>query len=149
MSDPLGRAAALKWMFYLSNTVHADLRCAFYSHRYVPEEMVPALRDGVQARMRQHCDLIEDQVGHGGLAGPGITIPDVYLCVCLRWAQIYPAPVMLDGLQAWPRIAALAGWIETLPNARRAFVSEFIAPDRAFTAPARPDLPPEEVTGVV
>lgn len=149
MCDQAARAAALRWMFYLSNTVHADLRCAFYSNRYVPEEMVPAFRDGVRARMKQHCDLMEAQIGQGGLVGPSISGPDVYLCVCLRWALIYPAPAILDGLEAWPRIAALAGRIESLPGARRAFEAEFIPPNRALTAPKRPDLPAAEVTGVI
>lgn len=149
MSDQAARAAALKWMFYLSNTVHADLRCAFYSNRYVPEEMVPTFRDGVRSRMKQHGDLMESQIGQGGLVGPSITVPDVYLCVCLRWAQIYPEAVMLDGLGAWPRIAALAGRIEASPGARRAFEAEFIPPDGALTAPRIPDLPRGEVTGVI
>ena len=149
MTDRAARAAALKWMFYLSNTVHADLRCAFYSHRYVPEEMIPALRDGVRLRMREHCELIEAQIGQGGLVGPSISAPDIYLCVCLRWAQIYPSPVILDGLARWPRVAALAGRIESLPGVRRAFEAEFISPYRALTAPKRPDLPTAEVTGAI
>ena len=99
--------------------------------------------------MKQHCDLMEAQIGQDGLICSAITVPDVYLCVCLRWAQIYPGPVMLDDLEAWPRIAALAGRIEALPDARRAFEAEFIPPDGALTAPRVPDLPREEVTGVI
>lgn len=149
MEDTVARAAAMKWMYYLSNTVHADLRCAFYSHRYVPEEMVPVFREGLRDRMRQHCDLIQTQIAQGGLIGDTITIPDVYLAICLRWAQIYPAPAMLAGLAPWPRIAELAQRIEGLDGALKAFEAEFIPPHGALTAPRAPDLPSREVTGAV
>ena len=149
MSDAVARAAALKWMFFLSNTVHADLRCAFYSHRYVPEETVPVFRDGLRCRLRQHCDLIETQIVQGGLTGAEITVPDVYLGVCLRWAQIYPATVLLDGLSPWPRVAEQAHRIECLEGARTAFDAEFITPDGALTSPGVPNLPPREVTGAI
>ena len=32
---PAGRGRLLKWLFFLSNTLHADLRALFYSERYV------------------------------------------------------------------------------------------------------------------
>ena len=53
--DPQARAAFLKWLFYLSNTVHADLRAAFYSPRYVANPAaIPTLRDGLARRTRRH-----------------------------------------------------------------------------------------------
>lgn len=151
MSEPTARAAALKWMFWISITLHADLRCAFYSHRYVPEEMVPVFRNGLRARMRAHCDLMEAQLGQGGLLGPSVTVPDVYLSICLRWAQIYPSQdqVMVDALAPWPRIAGLAARIEAMPAAVRFFEAESIAPVGALSASRVPELPSEQVTGSI
>jgi glutathione S-transferase len=146
--DPQARAAFLKWLFYLSNTVHADLRAAFYSSRYVAgEAAIPALRTGLAARLRQHMELIDDVIGGTGwLVGATPTLADFYLATCLRWAQLYPsgAPLITwreipTGLQALLRAA------ENRRAARKAFSDEYIS-GRPLTAPAPPDLPPGEVT---
>ncbi|MEM9062300.1 MAG: glutathione S-transferase family protein [Pseudomonadota bacterium] len=148
--DPAARAAALRWMFYLSNTVHADLRVAFYTNRYVAEARVPELRAGVRARLKSHLDLMEAQLGQGGLLGSEITIPDIYLCVCMRWMQIYPpGEEMSGGLAGWPRLSDLAGRIEALPGARRAFEAESITAEGALTASRLPNLSRAEVTGKI
>ncbi|MEM7685625.1 MAG: glutathione S-transferase family protein [Pseudomonadota bacterium] len=148
--DPAARAAALRWMFYLSNTVHADLRVAFYTNRYVSEDRVAELRAGVRARVQSHLDLLEAEVRQGGLLGRAITVPDIYLCVCMRWMQIYPpGEEMMDGLSNWPRLRDLAGRIEALPGARRAFEAESITPEGALTASGLPNLSRAEVTGTI
>ena len=56
---------------------------------------------------------------------------------------------MMNDLSRWPRLAGLARRIEALPGARKAFVDEFIPADGALSAPQVPDLPAEEVTGVI
>lgn len=147
--DPKARTEALKWMFWISNTLHADLRCAFYSHRYVPQDKIPIFRNGLRNRIAQHCDLMAAQLGKGGLLDAQPSIPDVYLCVCLRWAQIYPSTEhpMLGDLSAWPTIHALASRIEALPAACKAFEAEAINPACALTASRPPLLSSEEVTG--
>ena len=69
MDDPAARAAALRWLFYLSNTVHADLRVTFYADRYSDD--VDSLRRGTARRLHDHCDLMERVVtDSGGLVGP-------------------------------------------------------------------------------
>lgn len=143
MTDAVARATALKWVFYLSNTVHADLRLAFYPDRYV--EDVAALRAGVARRMRTHCDLLEAQLDPGA----AITIVEIYLGICLRWARVFPRgnPV-LDSLDPWPGLRELGERLEGDPAVRRAFAAEFIPGDRPITAPRPPDLPEAEVTGV-
>lgn len=150
MDEPAARAAALKWLFYISNTVHADLRAAFYADRYVDDEAaLPSLRRGLRARLRGHCDMIERLLTtDAGLCGAAVSLPDIYLAVCLRWAQLYPskAPV-LAALSDWPRVCALCARVEAQPGARRAFEAEMIPAERAITAPRRPILSPEEVLG--
>lgn len=147
--EPAARAAALRWLFYLSNTVHADLRTAFYAQRYVDE--VDALRRGIARRLRGHADLMQEVLSEsGGLVGPRITVPDIYLAVCLRWAQIYPSGApLLAGLSAWPALHALGQRIEVLDDARRAFAAEMIPVEHALTAPRPPDLPRDQIIGVV
>ena len=147
--EPQARAAFLKWLFYLSNTVHAELRTAFYAPRYVAgEAAVPALRAGLAARFRQHMDLVADELGATGwLAGDTPTLVDFYLAVCLRWAQLYPrgAP-LIAGYEIPARLCAPLRLIENRPAVIKAFADEHIG-GRPLTMPEPPDLPPDEVTG--
>lgn len=148
--NPGARAAFLKWLFYLSNTVHADLRAAFYSRRYVDSDAaVPSLRAGLGRRIAGHMALLEDQLSPAGwLAGETPTLVDVYLAVCLRWARLYPtgAPVLED-LAAFPRLGALLAALEARPGVLRACAAEHIPAGRPLSAPEPPALPPGEVTG--
>lgn len=148
--DSSARATALRWIFYLSNTIHADLRVAFYTHRWVAEDRVEELRKGVRQRCDAHLNLMERQIEQGGLLGKQVTVPDIYLCVCMRWMQIYPpGDEMLRNLERTPGLAALAGRVEALPGAQRAFDAEFITKEGALTASKPPNLPASEVTGTL
>jgi glutathione S-transferase len=146
--DPQARAACLKWLFYLSNTLHADLRAAFYADRYVAEAAVPALRDGMAARLKGHMAMLEGVLAPTGwLAAATPTLADFYLAVCLRWAQIYPTgrPVLAGGA-GFPRLGSLMQAVEARPAALRACAAEAI-PGRPFTKPEPPALPVEQVRG--
>ncbi len=147
--EPQARAAFLKWLFYLSNTIHAELRAAFYAPRYVADEAaVPALRAGLAARFRQHMELIDGVLGAAGwLAGDAATLVDFYLAVCLRWAQLYPrgAP-LIAGREIPARLQALMRTVESRPAVIKAFADEHIGA-RPLTMPEPPDQPPDEVTG--
>jgi len=150
MRAPGARPAALKWLFFLSNTLHADLRAAFYAQRYVAEEARDALLAGMRRRVAAHCTLIEEALGgaQGGLVAPRPGVTEVYLACCLRWAQIYPggAPV-LPGLAPWPRIRALLAALEEWEAVPRAIAAEAIPGPHPFTAPKGPDLPAADITG--
>ncbi len=150
-ADPAARAAALKWMFFISNTVHADLRLAFYTHRYVDDpSAVPAVLNGLAHRFAEHLDLIAREMSGDGVLGSELTVPDIYLTVCMRWAQIYPTHGrLIDGLERWPRLLSLARRIEETDAARRAFDAESIALKGALSAPQRPALSSDEVTGSI
>ena len=147
--DPQARAAFLKWLFYLSNTVHADLRAAFYSHHYVSdEEAIPALRAGLAARIRQHMALIDSALGASGclIAGTPSRV-EFYLAACLRWAQLYPSGMPLIVWDDIPvRLQALLGSVENRPAVAKAFADENIS-GNPLTAPKPPDLPSGEATG--
>ena len=127
------RAALLKWLFYLSNTVHADLRLQFYTERYAGDEAhVPALRARVQERFAGHMTLVEEALGHDGayLLESGLTVADFYLAACVRWAQNYPSGhgVAPSVIEAFPRLTALLSELEQRPAVVRAFAGEGITP---------------------
>ncbi len=149
-ADPPSRAAFLRWLFWVSNTLHADLRVAFYAHRHIDEPHVPALRAGVARRLAQHLALVEGALpAAGGLAAATPTVLEDYLAICLRWAQIYPlaAPVLPGlGQAALPRLRALLARLEAEAAVREACRAEGIA-GAPLTRPEPPALPDAEVTG--
>lgn len=143
------RAAVLKWLFFLSNTLHAELRIGFYTDAYIDGAHVEPLRHGLRRRLGQHLDLLEDQLVDGWLGqGCGPTIADIYLAVLLRWAQLYPAEAPpLGRTDRWGGLVELCRRLESRPAIRRGLAAGAIPVDQAFSAPQRPDLPSSEVTG--
>ncbi len=150
-ADPTARAAFLRWLFWVSNTLHADLRLAFYTHRYVGEALVPTVRAGVAARLEGHLALVEGALpAQGGLVAAIPTLVEDYLAACLRWAQIYPsAAPLLPGLGAapLPRLRALLARLEADEALQAACAAEAIPLPHPLTRPEPPALPASEVTG--
>jgi glutathione S-transferase len=140
-SDP-DRGAFLQWLFFLSNTAHADLRTIFYPHQYAPADCQAAHLEIMSARMLRHFALVDaaaDQ--HPALFAPARPL-GVYAVVLTRWSALYPP----DGarwfdLAAFPALAALAraqeARVETPVIAR----AEGLGP-HPFTRPEQPN-PPE------
>ncbi|MEM9146806.1 MAG: glutathione S-transferase C-terminal domain-containing protein, partial [Pseudomonadota bacterium] len=144
------RARFLRWLFYVSNTVHADLRVAFYAYRYVPEAHIPGLVGGVRARFARHLDMLEAEIARdGSLTGAGPTLADEYLAVCIRWAQNYPhaSGAVLKDMSRWPVLLALLQGLEAADPVQTACRAEFIRDARPYTAPTLPDVPRSEITG--
>lgn len=140
-ADP-DRAAFLKWLFFLSNTAHADLRTIFYPHLYAPADAHAAHHEIMSARMLHHFALLDDAAkAHPALFAAGKPL-GVYTVVLTRWAALYPAdsPRWLD-LADFPTLAALAraqeARVETPVIAR----AEGLGP-HPFTRPEQPN-PPE------
>lgn len=139
-----GRAKVLQWLFFLSNTVHTDLRQLFYAEKFVDRNEA-AFRAGARARLTAHFSIFDaeiERIAAPYLAGETPGIVDIYLAVCLRWAQIYPmaAPrqIALDGT---PALKAMLTRLEARPAIARACAAEGIAMP-CFTAPRYAD-PPE------
>ncbi len=89
------RPQFLKWLFFLSNSLHADLRQLFYLEKYVGSApaALEAARSITLARLKERFSVFEAQYAKVDtdylfLAEP--TILDIYLAVCIRWAQLYP-----------------------------------------------------------
>ena len=134
-----GRGDFLKWLLFVSNTLHADLRLVFYPEAYVgPDPGAQlALHRGATARLTRHFALLE-----GAMDGRAPSALDLYLAVAMRWAALYarhgtgwfdPAPL--------PRLTAMAAAIEGQDWAQRAARAEGLGP-HPFTRPA-PCIPPE------
>ncbi len=142
-AEPATRGRLLKWLLFISNTLHADLRILFYAERYTVDAAgVAALRAGVRRRVDEHLVLLDREIAAGGgpwLLGPTLTVLDLYLAACVRWAQLYPPGEALSTDTIRP-LAALVRLLETLaarPAIIRACAEEGIeAP--LFLAPTLP-----------
>lgn len=117
------RGMALKWLFFLSNTLHAELRILFYPDTYIGPDPAhqAALRAGIRASLTQHLARLETLAGEGHpwLNGAAPSILDFYLVACLRWIALYPR----DGAGWWdrgaaPNLQALSARIDARPAAR-------------------------------
>jgi len=137
--DP-GRTTFLKWLFFASNTLHADLRMLFYPGQYVGEDHEAALRDGVTVRLTRHLQYLDAAVAAPGWPG-GVT--EFYLACLLRWMALYPDTFDRGwfDLARYPALAALAARVEASDAAADAIRAEGLGP-APFTAP-RPATPPE------
>lgn len=140
-ADP-DRLAFLKWLFFLSNTAHAELRQIFYPHQYAPADGHAAHLEIMSTRMLRHFGLLDAAaLQHPKLFAAGKPL-GVYAIVLTRWAALYPvnAPRWLD-LAAFPALEALAraqeARVETPVVARAEGLGA-----HPFTRPEQPN-PPE------
>jgi glutathione S-transferase len=136
------RPVFLKWLFFLANSAHAELRQIFYPHRYVPADAHAGHLEIMAARMTgyfAHLDAAATQ--HPRLFAAASPL-GVYTITLTRWAALYPehGPKWFD-LAAFPALMTLAqaqeARVETPVIAR----AEGLGP-HPFTRPQQPN-PPE------
>jgi glutathione S-transferase len=140
-ADP-DRPVFLKWLFFLSNTAHADLRTIFYPHQYAPTDAHAAHLEIMSARMLRHFALLDAAAAaHPALFAPARPL-GVYTVVLTRWAALYPVdgPRWLE-LDAFPTLAALARAQEARVETPVISRAEGLGP-HPFTRPEQPN-PPE------
>ena len=139
------RAGFLKWLFFLSNTVHADLRILFYPGKYAPREAVDGVHEITAARIARHFALL-DALGMESrpdwLSAARPSVLGYYLSVLLRWAALYPeGGTDWFALEETPFLHGLAERLERRPAALRSAEAEGLGPT-PFSAPRRA-APPE------
>ncbi len=90
------RPQFLKWLFFLSNTLHPDLRMLFYAEKYVGHSTnaIDSIRACTRQRLYESFAILDAHyagLGTDYLQGDTPCIVDIYIAVCMRWAQLYPA----------------------------------------------------------
>lgn len=133
-----GRAPFLHWLFFLSNTVHAEMRRMFYPDVYAPEGAAAAHHAGTTALLHRHFTLLDAAAARQ----PALFAPPMptalYAATLARWAALYPR-----GQTGWfapghyPQLARLAAAMDARPATRRAALAEGLG-EAPFTAPAIP-----------
>ncbi|MBZ8119781.1 glutathione S-transferase family protein [Roseovarius sp. LXJ103] len=138
------RAPFLKWLFFLSNTLHPALRMLFYTAKYAGPEAAhqAALQAQMQAEVQRILALLEGAAAGPFLLGAEPSAADMYLCCMLRWLSIYPkGQTAWFDLGAFPKLTALAAAMEARAATHAAQKAEGLGPT-PFTAPSYPN-PPE------
>jgi glutathione S-transferase len=136
------RIPFLKWLFFLSNSAHADLRQIFYPHQYVPSDAHAGHLEIMSARMIRNFSHLDAAARQHPRLFAAATPLGVYAITLTRWAALYPAsaPRWFD-LAAFPALSDLAraqeARVETPVIARAEGLGA-----HPFTRPEHPD-PPE------
>lgn len=91
--DSSERGRFLKWLFFISNTLHSELRISFKPYKYVAEgKAADDLSDGLIGQIARSFELLDREISASGgpyLMGQDLTCLDLYAACCARWAQIY------------------------------------------------------------
>lgn len=136
------RPVFLRWLFFLSNTAHADLRTIFYPHQYAPVDAHAGHHEIMSARMLQHFALLDTAAKAHPALFAAATPLGVYTITLTRWSALYPeaGPRWFD-LAAFPALVDLAQAQEARVETRVVARAEGLGP-RPFTRPEQPN-PPE------
>jgi len=126
------RPTFLKWLFFLSNTLHPDLRQLFYPKKFIgPDpDLITTHARMTRERLHEHFKILDDMYGDlktAYLLGDQPTIVDIYAAMCLRWPQLYPPgepPAFVPS--QYPALEKMLKTIQTRPAVRRAFEAEGI-----------------------
>lgn len=139
------RGAFLRWLFFTSNTLHADLRLHFYPDRHAgTPEALPGFRARTEARLLGHLAILEDvaRTRPGWLSPESPSVLTYYIATALRWLALYPGDrIGWFDIARFPALAAIAAAMEIRPAASAAALAEGLGTS-IFTNPPPPD-PPE------
>ena len=138
--DAPDRAAFLKWLFFVANTLHPALRMIFYPQKYVgPDPRAHAqLHQTVTQNLGTHLSHLDQlaatQPGWFGAQDPSVM--DFYVACCLRWCALYPAQTDRSWftLAQTPHLHDICAHLQTLPCCDAAQRAEGLGPT-PFTNP--------------
>ncbi|MEM9630308.1 MAG: glutathione S-transferase family protein [Pseudomonadota bacterium] len=137
------RGRFLKWLFFISNTLHADLRISFKPHRYLADRSrTNLMADALTSRIASDFQQLEQEIDATGgpfLLGGKVSCLDHYLAACARWSQLY-GQFGSWSMDASPRIKQLLEELEKRPAVRQACQLELIE-GSPFVSPSPVTLP--------
>ena len=136
------RPVFLKWLFFLSNSAHAELRTIFYPHQYAPAEAHRAHLEIMSARMLRHFALLDTAALQHPKLFAAATPLGLYTIALTRWAVLYPPRVSRwFDLARFPTLEAVARAQEARVETPVVARAEGLGP-HPFTHPEEPN-PPE------
>ncbi|MGV6805954.1 MAG: glutathione S-transferase family protein [Ruegeria sp.] len=135
------RAAFLKWLFFVSNTVHTDLRILFYAEKYISTNQAETLRACIRPRLRGHLQLLDAEAANkpDWLRGDQPSVLSYYIACLMRWMALYPIGADRSWFQIseTPHLQMILAQLESRPATLAATEAEglgatpFISPTHA------------------
>lgn len=136
------REQALRWLFWLANTLHVTERMIFYPQNYYPDD--PAgFRRAAHQRLGRDLDLAAAHLPASFLEGEHIIAN--YLAPLLRWPALYGNEDCLYRLEKWPNLLGFAKRFELRGYVLRAVMAEGLG-TAPFSAPKLPNSPEGSAT---
>ncbi len=118
------RGDFLKWLFFMSNTLHADLRALFYPDTYFDTTPRADFVTQTQARVDRALHLLDQNITAWS-APEGVWVTDFYICVVLRWCALYPiGGTHWFDLARYPALHQLSRKMDTYPATEHAITAE-------------------------
>ena len=136
------RGRYLSWLFFVSNTLHADMRQLFYPELYSPKGVEAHHHRVTAERLAEHLRLLDAAWQHSPAEAAPPSALDFYVACCLRWCALYPrGGTDWFRLARMPALRRLAETLDTHPATLRAVAAEGLGPT-PFSAPHHA-CPPE------
>jgi glutathione S-transferase len=140
------RSDFLRWLFFMANTVHPDLRQLFYADKFVgnDEQKQVEFRKMVRQRLHNSLSILDSlyaQQSGSYLFSDEPCVIDIYLALSLRWQQLYPS--LERGtfkLSAFPALESMVQALQSRSAVIKACAVEGISGD--FFSRAEPANPP-------
>lgn len=130
----------LKWLFFLSNTLHPALRRRFYPEKYIGAD--PQMQLALQEHTRQQVLACFELLENAADLPLPLSVFDCYLCPMLRWTQIYPIGMenLWFDLKRFPHLLERAQSFEQRASVRTASTAEGLG-THPFSCPQPPNPP--------
>lgn len=141
------RGRFLKWLFFVSNTLHPAMRMTFYPDSYAGSDVQAqsTLRKISTTERLRFVDMLEAEAAdpNGSFAREEPNVLDLYVAAAMRWMQLYPREIVAGEFKTsnWPSIHAMALRLEMRPSVHALCKAEGMR-QAPFTSPDYPD-PPE------
>jgi len=138
-----GRGDALKWLFFLSSSLHAGLRQMFYPHKFVDAAHSAALRAGLAGNIRRDFAQIDALIAAEDCFGTGNCMAlDIYAVCLFRFARLYPRDMPEGWVRPadYPALLTLCARLDALPAVGHARTAEGLGP-APFSAPVHANPP--------
>ena len=133
--DP-GRGAALKWLFWLSNTLHATMRGLFYPAEHAGTDLATQAQFLIQTqtRLRDQFNILARASDVDWLDDDTASALSCYLAPLLRWPVLYSDNSGWFTLSDWPRLLDFATRFDQRPAVMAAALAEGLGAT-PFSAP--------------
>lgn len=123
------RIAFLKWLFFLSNTAHADLRQIFYPDQYVDTGGQEGHAEKLSARMIRHFGLLNQAASDHPALFSAPCVLAFYTASLMRWPMLYPMDAKRwFNIADFPALHAMALALESRPTTQIAVTAEGLGP---------------------